>query len=154
VTAVSTPSIVGLFRGAFDEPVRLDSERLRAARRKEMLIRFAFGFAASVCAGLVSLGAGDRAGGLFLAFPAILPASLTLIGKKENRRQAEVDAGGALLGAVALVVFAVVAWQALGRVPPAGAEAGALVAWLITSVGSYAAIRALVRRRTDRAAGR
>jgi hypothetical protein len=122
--------------------------RLREMRPRDLMIRFAFGFVVSVIAGVVTLAVGDRAGGLFLAFPAILPASLTLIAEKEGDSQAEVDAGGALLGAFALVAFAVVSWQALGRVPLVPAELAAAAAWLAVSVGAYFAIRRAMRRRS------
>jgi hypothetical protein len=143
----STRSRVRLFEDAVDESVSSDSGRLRDTRPRDLVIRFAFGFAVSVIAGFVSLGIGDRAGGLFLAFPAILPASLTLIADKEGKSQAEVDAGGALIGAAALVAFAVVAWQSLTRLPLVVAETAAFVAWLAASVAAYFAIRSAIRRR-------
>jgi len=139
-----------LFADAVEDPVQFEPARLRAARPRDLLIRFGFGFAVSVIAGAVGLAAGDRAGGLFLAFPAILPASLTLIADKEGDSAATVDAGGALIGAVALVVFAIVAWQSLGRAPLTVAEGAAFAAWLIASVGAYFVVRRAVRRRTPR----
>jgi hypothetical protein len=144
---VSTRKAGRLFRDALDEPVHVGFARLREMRPRDLMIRFGFGFAVSVIAGGVTLAVGDRAGGLFLAFPAILPASLTLIAEKEGDSQAEVDAGGALVGAFALVAFAVVSWQALGRVPLVPAEAAATAAWLAVSVGAYFAIRRAMRRR-------
>src|SRR5262249_54860089 len=66
-------------------------------------------------------------GGLFLAFPAIFPASITLIAKRERekkeqhglsgavrgRRAAALDAAGSVLGAIGLGCFAGVVWKAL-----------------------------------------
>jgi hypothetical protein len=144
---VSTRAQARLFRDALDEPVHVDFGRLPETRRRDLMIRFVFGFAVSVIAGGVTLATGDRAGGLFLAFPAILPASLTLIAEKEGDSQAAVDAGGALVGAFALIAFAVVAWQALGRLPLVAAELAASAAWLIVSVSAYFAIRRALRRR-------
>ena len=60
--------------------------------------------------------------------------------------QAVVDAGGALVGAFALVAFAAVSWQALGRVPLVPAEVAATASWLVVSVGAYFAIRRAMRR--------
>jgi hypothetical protein len=139
---VTTRTSSRLFRDALDEPVHVAFARLREMRPRDLMIRFAFGFVVSVIAGVVTLAVGDRAGGLFLAFPAILPASLTLIAEKEGDSQAEVDAGGALLGAFALVA------QALGRVPLVPAELAAAAAWLAVSVGAYFAIRRAMRRRS------
>lgn len=72
------------------------------------LVRFAFGAAISLGAALIGMKFGPVVGGVFLGFPAILPASLTLIEKKEGRQQAAIDSEGAVMGAVAMVVFAVV----------------------------------------------
>jgi hypothetical protein len=144
---VSTRAQARLFRDALDEPVHIDLARVRATRRRDLMIRFVFGFAVSVIAGGVTIAIGDRAGGLFLAFPAILPASLTLIAEKEGDSQATVDAGGALVGACALIAFAVVSWQALGRVPLVPAELAASAAWPAVSVSAYFAIRRAGRRR-------
>ena len=55
-------------------------------------------------AAIVSLVFEVRIGGVFLAFPAILPATLTLIEKEESRRKAEDDDVGAVLGAAALIL--------------------------------------------------
>ena len=84
-------------------------------------------------------------GGLFLAFPAILPASLTLIEEKEGRRQAEGDAVGAIIGAVGLVVFALIAYVLFTRVPGGSVEAIALAAWLGVSILLYLLVRRLFR---------
>jgi uncharacterized membrane protein YfcA len=139
-----------LFEDAVEEPVSFDGARLRDTRPRDLVIRFAFGFAVSVVAGIVSMSIGDRPGGLFLAFPAILPASLTLIADKESTSEAEVDAAGALIGAAALVAFAVVSWQALARLPLVVADAAAFGAWLVASVGTYFAVRWTIRRRRRR----
>lgn len=77
--------------------------------------------------GLIATKFGPGIGGLFLAFPAILPASVTLIEKHERekkeklglhgtirgREAAGVDAAGAATGSIALFVFAVVVWRFL-----------------------------------------
>ncbi len=82
--------------------VGFNREGLCAVRLRDLAIRFAFGFVVSVLAGLMTVVFGNRIGGLFLAFPAILPASLTLIEQKEGRRQAEGNAVGAVIGAMLL----------------------------------------------------
>ncbi len=50
---------------------------------REIGLRFVSGAITSVLAGLVGL-VDERAGGLFLAFPSILIASLTLVEQKEG----------------------------------------------------------------------
>ena len=108
-------STVREVRHSFEEPIGSRVDKLRGIRPADLATRFAFGFVVSVLAGTVTLLAGDRPGGLFLAFPAILPASLTLIANRDGRRQAEIDVAGAILGATALVSFAIVSWQLSGR---------------------------------------
>jgi hypothetical protein len=100
---------------------------LKQTRPREYLVRFAFGGAACVLAGLVSHRFGPGLGGLFLAFPAIFPATATLIEAHEKRRQARegkegtasgrrkagVDATGTALGCFGLAGFAAVLWRGL-----------------------------------------
>jgi len=125
--------------------VRFDRDALRSVQPRDLALRFAFGVAVSVVAAIVTLAFGSRAGGLFLAFPAILPASLTLIEKKEGQHQAEGDAVGAIIGAVALVVFALTAWALFTRIRGGAVEAVALAVWLAVSVLLYGLIRRLCR---------
>jgi hypothetical protein len=47
---------------------------------RDYALRFLFGAGVS-CAGIVTLKFGPRVGGAFLAFPATIPASLTLIAR-------------------------------------------------------------------------
>ena len=90
-----------------------------ACRLSDLLVRFGFGAAISAVAGLVSVFAGSEPGGILLAFPAILPATLTLIEKEESERQAEDLDVGSILGAAALAAFAIVVWQYMdGGNPP------------------------------------
>ena len=108
-----------------------------------MAVRFAFGAAISLVAGLVGLRFGVRAGGILLAFPAILPASLTLIAKKDGRSIASIDAMGAVLGAVALIGFAITGRLLL---PRGGLVALAVAAalWLASAVLLYIALRGIM----------
>ena len=50
----------------------------------EYLVRFVIGGGITVMAGLIADRFGPTVGGLFLAFPAIFPASATLIEKHER----------------------------------------------------------------------
>jgi hypothetical protein len=136
---------------SFAEPIRTRPDALHQVRFRDLATRFVFGFTVSVVAGLVTLVAGNRAGGLFLAFPAILPASLTLLDKREGRDAAEVDVSGAVLGGVALVSFAVVSWQLSGRTPLGVSQTLAATAWLVTATTLYLVARAFVRQRSRRA---
>jgi hypothetical protein len=85
----------------------VDLGSLREVRPKDYAVRFAFGVTVSAAAALVAIVWGDRLGGLFLAFPAILPATLTLLQKEHGQRSAVSDVHGATLGAAGMVAFAV-----------------------------------------------
>jgi hypothetical protein len=54
-------------RPADQEPAKLDLKKIRSVRPREYLIRFAFGASISAVAGALTLAAGPRFGGLFLA---------------------------------------------------------------------------------------
>jgi hypothetical protein len=108
---------------------------------REYAVRFAFGAAIAMLAGGVALRFGARAGGIFLAFPAILPASLTLIEEKEDTERAVADIKGAALGSVGLLVFALVVHFGTERLGVLALPAGAACWWLVAL-----ALYLLVRR--------
>lgn len=126
--------------------VRLSS--LKETRPHEYVIRFAFGGAATVLAGLVAKDFGPGPGGLFLAFPAIFPATATLIESHEKKRKAKtghdgtnrgrmaasMDAAGASLGCVGLFGFAIILWLTLPRHSAWFSLIAALFVWAFLSV--------------------
>lgn len=119
------------------EPVRFRASKARDLRARDLLIRFAFGAGTSVAAGVTTLAFGARAGGVLLAFPAILAASLTLIAQESDKRQAREDARGATAGAVALGCFAAVAALLFGALPGAAVLAIATGTWALVAIGIY-----------------
>ena len=79
--------------------VRFNTSALGDIRWYEYAIRFALGGAMTVIAGLIASRYGPIVGGLFLALPAIFPASATLIEKhqrerKEKRRASQARVAG------------------------------------------------------------
>lgn len=125
--------------------MRLDLSAARGVAVRDMAVRFAFGAGISVVAGLVGLAWGAAAGGLLLAFPAILPASLTLIEKKEGMQHARDDDAGATLGALALVGFGVCGWQLITGTGAPAALVAATAAWLVGATLLYLISRAVTR---------
>ena len=123
-----------------EEPVGFDWSKLFQAKPSEIAIRFTFGAGIALVAAVVGMVFGARAGGLFLAFPAVLPATLTLIEKKEGTTKAWADAGGGVLGAVGLAAFAGTAVLLL-RWNPVAALLLALLAWVIVAGGLYFLVR-------------
>ena len=111
----------------------------------DVAVRFAFGAAIALAAGVIGMRFGPLIGGLFLAFPAVLPASLTLLEKRNGLHEADVDARGAILGACGMVAFAFAAHFAL-RPLGVAAIAVAWVVWILVAVALFLAVRAAVGR--------
>ena len=122
------------------ERPRFELKRVAQVKPRELLLRFGAGALTSVGAGLVTLAFGARAGGIFLAFPAILAASLTLIEHEEDSNKAREDARGATVGGVALASFAAVAALTLGRLNSAAGLALAALAWVVVALAGYFAL--------------
>lgn len=116
---------------------RLDLSKLRQVKLKDYAIRFVFGGAISVIAALLGHWVTPRFGGVFTAFPAILLASLTLIGKKQGREQSAEDAEGGVLGAIAFVGIAAFIAATLAYISGAASLFLALAIWFAVAVGLY-----------------
>jgi hypothetical protein len=114
-----------------------DFSELRQTKPRDMAVRALFGAAISVVAGLCGAEIGTVAGGLLLAFPAILPAALTLIEEKDGNAAAVHDVGGAIFGGVGLVAFAIVAQATLRSIPAGVALLAAFAAWCVVSLVLY-----------------
>ena len=126
---------------------QLDLGTLRKQKAGDYLVRFAFGAGISAVAAIIGIELGPKLGGVLLAFPAILPASLTLIERKSNRDEAVVDATGAIIGAVALIVFAAAAAWAMPRLDPILSVVLAGVLWAVSAIALYVLVVRLRRRK-------
>lgn len=129
----------------------LDLSSLKTAQWWEFAVRFFLGGAVTVCTGLIARRFGPVIGGLFLAFPAIFPATATLIARHETqkksqagirdpargRKAAALDAAGAVLGGWGMVCFGCAAWLTLARRPTTFALALAAMLWLIVSASLW-----------------
>jgi hypothetical protein len=60
--------------------VKIDTSELGQSRWQDYLLRFLFGGTVTALAGVIAKRFGPGIGGLFLAFPAILPAAATFGG--------------------------------------------------------------------------
>lgn len=123
-----------------DERPSLDVGEALGADRKGMAVRFVAGALTSIASGGVTLALGPRVGGILLAFPAILVASLTLIQKEEDTAEAREDARGAIAGGVALTVFAIVFTVVVDHVSGALALVVAAASWAVVALGLYRAL--------------
>jgi len=136
--------------------VRLGPSALTTTNWRQYAVRFLFGGLITAFAGIVAKKFGPGVGGLFLAFPAILPATATLVEKSEKRKKeraglpagnrgrkaAGVDAAGAAIGGIGLLTFALLVWKFLPRHGLWTVLSTATLAWLTVSVLLW-----LVRRR-------
>jgi len=127
--------------------IRIDVAGLRRTKWYEYAIRFLFGGLITATAGLIADRWGPAIGGLFLAFPAILPASATLVEKHERQKKALVglhgaergreaaalDAAGAAIGCIGLAGFALIVWQFLALSQPWIVLGAAGLLWLVSS---------------------
>ena len=113
------------------------ASQLRKTRVAEYLVRFVFGGAVAVAASALGHAYGPRIGGLFLAFPALLPASLTLVKQHDGRSAAVQDARGALVGGAGLASFALVVWATAAWASPGLTLGLALLVWSLVSVSLW-----------------
>jgi Protein of unknown function (DUF3147) len=128
--------------------IKVDLSVLGQTKWYEYAIRFLFGGIITGVAGLIAQRFGPGIGGLFLAFPAIFPASATLIEKHERQKKekeglqgtqrgrevASIDAAGSAMGSIGLSVFALLVWQFLPRHSTWIVLTAATAAWLSVSV--------------------
>jgi hypothetical protein len=128
--------------------VKAQLSRLRRTEWWEYLVRFVFGGLVTVVAGLIAKEYGPAVGGLFLAFPGIFPAGVTLVerheeqkkrarglhGERRARRVAGAVSAGAVLGAVALACFAATAAGLFKVVSPWLGIALAALVWVASAV--------------------
>lgn len=127
--------------GRGQQQLRIDFKELHGLNAGEYLVRFAFGAGISAAAVLITAVWGPRIGGAFLAFPAILPASLTLIERQRGTAQATSDAKGGQLGGLGLIAFGLVAWKLLPHLAPSAALMLAIAAWCVVAIGAYLSLR-------------
>ena len=131
--------------------IKIDTSILGETKWSDYAIRFLFGGLVTTAAGIVAKKFGPGVGGLFLAFPAIFPASATLIeknareekqkaglnGTRRGRMEAAVDAAGAAIGTLGLVVFGAVIWRFMADHRPWMVILSAAVIWLAASVTAW-----------------
>jgi MFS family permease len=123
-------------------------DSLKATKPHEYAIRFVAGGLITAATGLIARHYGPVVAGLFLAFPAIFPASATLIAKHEKERKrkagyngtrrgraaAAADAAGTSLGCLALLAFAAIVWRLLPTNHPWLVLPLAAITWAATAV--------------------
>lgn len=128
--------------------IHFEGSALTRTTWREYAVRFGLGGLVTACTGLIGTHLGAEIGGLFLAFPAIFPASATLLDRHERERKqragiahtlrgrlgAALDARGASLGAIALGVFGGCCWKGLSHYSAAAVLPAASFIWLALAV--------------------
>lgn len=139
--------------------IRIDISVLGETKWSDYAIRFLFGGFVTAAAAIIAKKFGPGVGGLFLAFPAIFPASATLIeknarekkrkaglnGTRRGRVEAAVDASGASIGTLGLLVFAVLVWRFIPADRPWIVLLSGTVIWIAVSVMVWKARKMLKR---------
>ena len=131
--------VAGELRRERDEKVGIDRRKLLTPQWAHLGLRFGFGAGIALAAGLVGMKWGPYVGGLFLAFPAVLPAALTLMEREEGSSKTDVDAVGAILGALALLVFAVLVAAGVNVLVAAAA-------WVVVAAALFYGLRVALHR--------
>ena len=125
--------------------VSMDFGKLKMTTRADYFSRFVFGGLVTVAATLIANRFGPVVGGLFLAFPGILPPGLTLTekhvvkkkarlggsGTSFGRAEASVEAAGASAGSLGLIAFGFGLWKSMPVYPLLPSLLIALGAWLV-----------------------
>jgi uncharacterized membrane protein (GlpM family) len=147
--------------------IKIDLSAVTGMKWHEYAIRFVAGGIVTVLAGVIARKWGPGIGGLFLAFPAIFPASASLIEKHERQRKQEkdlrgeergtevaaIDALGAAMGSIGLMAFAGVCWWLIPKYPAPRALGGATIVWLLVSFSIWTIRqrrRRLLKRHRDK----
>lgn len=139
--------------------IKIDPSGLKQTKWNEYGLRFVAGGIITIVAGVIARKWGPAIGGLFLAFPAIFPASATLIEKHERLRKQEkglhgkergteaaaIDALGTAMGSVGLIAFAGICWWLIPAYPSSVALGCATGAWLSVSFCAW-----IIRQRRRR----
>lgn len=140
--------------------IKVDASGLKNSKWYEFALRFSFGGAVTAFAGLVAKRYGPGVGGLFLAFPAIVPATATLIQKREQEKKeragyegaergraaAAVDVAGAALGGFGLIAFSIIVWLKLPEWKTPVVLAGATAVWFLVAFSMWELREQLCRR--------
>lgn len=132
--------------------IQVQTSSIKETRWYEFGLRFLFGGAVTAAVGAVSKHYGPGVGGLFLAFPSIMPAAITMLAKHEEEhhaaegKQRAVAAGeqaaadeaiGTAIGSFGLLAFALIIWLASPAWSPALVLLAATVVWFGVAAGLW-----------------
>jgi hypothetical protein len=139
--------------------IQIDVSALKRSKWHEYAVRFFFGGTITAVAGLIAKHYGPAVGGIFLAFPAIFPASVTLCQQKEVEKKqqkglageqrgisaAACEAAGTVLGSIGLIGFAAICTTLILQSDPWLVFVAAIITWSVVSAACW-----FVRKRWNR----
>jgi hypothetical protein len=131
--------------------ISVDFAKLRMTTPADYISRFVFGGLVTVAATLIANRFGPVVGGLFLAFPGILPPGLTLTekhvvekkahsggsGTRFGRAEASVEAAGASAGSLGLIAFGFAIWKSMPAYSLVPSLAIAFGTWSIVGFSAW-----------------
>ncbi len=131
--------------------IGLDTSSIKESRWYEYVERFVFGGIITAATGLIAKKFGPEVAGLFLAFPAIFPATATLIAKHEHEKKeqaglpgarsgravAAVDSAGTAMGTLGLIAFGLFVWKLLPHHSTVLVLLTAIPIWLATAAAVW-----------------
>jgi len=138
--------------------VGISLSSLQETKPRELALRFLLGGAITAVTGIIAMQWGPVVGGLFLAFPAIFPASVTLVeahavqkkkehglhGEQRGRDAAGADAAGAAVGSVGLMIFGLVMYEWADAMNFWTALSMATLGWLSASASMWGVWRRIL----------
>lgn len=133
--------------------VEIHPEKVRQTTWHGYVARFLLGGVVTAMAGLLGTMYGPLIGGLFLGFPSIAVASLTLVEKHHGKNAVGADAWGACIGSAGLLVFGVIIWLEMPHLSGWLVLLLALGSWLTCSILLWLGIWQMRLRRHRKVAG-
>jgi hypothetical protein len=111
--------------------IEINIAALGRSKWYEYVLRFAFGGLVTALAGVIAKHYGPGIGGLFLAFPAIFPATATLLESHEKQKKTLAGKAGTVRA------------REIAGVDAAGAAMGSSVSWCLRYLSGnvYPALR-------------
>lgn len=128
--------------------VEIDLKALGKTKWQGYAIRFVFGGVITFITGLITARFGPVVGGLFLAFPAILPASLTLVKKHDGEQKAGDDALGSIAGTFGLGAFAGMVWGLSATLAAWQVLFCAAAAWTVVGISLWFVAHQAIKKKT------
>ena len=133
-----------------DTSVRAQPGEVKKSSWKDFALRMLLGGAITLVAYLVGKQFGPSVAGLFLAFPAIMPASVTLVEQHSGKGRAVNTARGTVAGTVGLLAFGATVWLFADRLSAWQVLLAAAAAWLVVALAGWLALEWLMAGTDDR----